>query len=949
MPFSSEYAAEDTDIGMKCLYQDPDILEQKCIVAAKGDVAPTKDPATTQLSTESARIIRQGNHFSNKTAQSVIASLPEGFFTPGFDPVALVPLEIASWGNGDLTEHFMTKIEDVDTDKDMILSSLADLIEANYSELMGCMRDVYDIDLDLSRAGMQVVSSRRKIAIANKALENGAMLIAVMHAKRERLALAAAMAKSLKSLMDVHRAMLNDVTIGALAKAAEGASSLLFSLQNDSYGQFQALFSLKDVVKKNVITVRQKTDRALLRICSRKFAAAEYADIIRAYLVLDYIGETLSVPLCLSEPSGLGYIGQGPGQGQSDENLFDTKGCMEGLAQRVLRFLREDIDACLHTSVVEFLYSSQHKREKAARDMDMQATFQPMALGDIMDLADAPLEQLYTLITPDLAAPCLVRLCEVMTDVVHTHYLISQWHLAPFSPKNEEPSFLHRCGIDLDEMTEQSNSPGKLKMNDSKYRNTSTANSTNGINKDKNINISQNIPGSGNNAEDSSTKNKGSSSNSSRFTSLMPTSFPPFLSNSNSNFTSTKSIGSSSVSPSTSSPNLQLNNHNTSGMINEKLKLKIVEEFSNSWNLGSTNRAVVCSDEVSAEASKKLLKLRGARLAVVYGRLSVDRSTLWGMISHALIGMLTAISLPASVPCEDYLSILWAVKTMVKLGGEFCGADSWHLINCLAVKSKAYFQHVHMESFQVLKLMIESESWQKVNVKLHEMGGVLNILKKNVIVPSRCKYSSNRKNKSNSILSSFLKHGNPFRATQNDEAGKEVEIEVEVEVEKDEVIVDLLNDHFVEEKEEENHDESGRGCRHGKVDNDSDDGEAFEFFMKKEIISLPRSHTTLSAAVVTQTGLNGLARYTGRYLQLMFLMPSTAPDIFSCLCQLYDYYLSAVYCGFVPLERQRALKGRSKQSAPAPDRQGDFEVRARFIRNETIRIKFSCFFSNYFL
>ena len=123
MPFSSEYAAEDTDIGMKCLYQDPDILEQKCIVAAKGDVAPTKDPATTQLSTESARIIRQGNHFSNKTAQSVIASLPEGFFTPGFDPVALVPLEIASWGNGDLTEHFMTKIEDVDTDKDMILRS----------------------------------------------------------------------------------------------------------------------------------------------------------------------------------------------------------------------------------------------------------------------------------------------------------------------------------------------------------------------------------------------------------------------------------------------------------------------------------------------------------------------------------------------------------------------------------------------------------------------------------------------------------------------------------------------------------------------------------------------------------------------------------------------------------------------------------------------------------
>ena len=369
-------------------------------------------------------------------------------------------------------------------------------------------------------------------------------------------------------------------------------------------------------------------------------------------------------------------------------------------------------------------------------------------------------------------------------------------------------------------------------------------------------------------------------------------------------------------------------------MINEKLKSKIVDEFSNSWNLGSTSRAVVCSDEVSAEASKKLLKLRGARLAVVYSRFSVDRSTLWNLISHALIGMLTAVSLPASVPCEDYLSILWAVKTMVKLGAEFCGADSWNLLNSLSMKSKAYFQHVHMESFQVLKLMLESESWQKVNVNLQEMGGVLNVLKKNIIVPSRCKYSSKRNYKSNSILISFLKHGNPFRATQNDEVEKEVEVEIEAE--KDEVVVDLLNNHFIEEKDEDQHqhqhqhqhqDGSGGGRKYGEIDNDNDDGEAFELFMKKEIISLPRSHTTLSAAVVTQTGLNGLARYTGRYLQLLSLMPSTAPDIFACLCQLYDYYLSAVYCGFVPLDRQRALQCRYKLSAPAPDKQRDFEVR----------------------
>ena len=123
----------------------------------------------------------------------------------------------------------------------------------------------------------------------------------------------------------------------------------------------------------------------------------------------------------------------------------------------MLRFLHEDIDACLHTSVVEFLYASQHKREKAAREMNMQRAFQPMNMGEIMDLADSPLVQLYTLVTPDLAAQCLVRSCELLADIAHTHHMITQWHLAPFDPRNEECSFLHRSACDVDEDEEDAN------------------------------------------------------------------------------------------------------------------------------------------------------------------------------------------------------------------------------------------------------------------------------------------------------------------------------------------------------------------------------------------------------------------------------------------------------------------------------------------------------------
>jgi hypothetical protein len=127
------------------------------------------------------------------------------------------------------------------------------------------------------------------------------------------------------------------------------------------------------------------------------------------------------------------------------------------LAQRVLRFLQEDIESCLHTSIVEFLYESQHKREIAAKEMDMKKYFSPMALGDIIDLADAPLSDLYSLVTPDLSAECFVRTAEFLVEVVHTHYLITQWHLSPFDPKNEDVEYLHRFGINLHEGEESSN------------------------------------------------------------------------------------------------------------------------------------------------------------------------------------------------------------------------------------------------------------------------------------------------------------------------------------------------------------------------------------------------------------------------------------------------------------------------------------------------------------
>jgi len=86
--------------------------------------------------------------------------------------------------------------------------------------------------------------------------------------------------------------------------------------------------------------------------------------------------------------------------------------------------------------------------------------------------------------------------------------------------------------------------------------------------------------------------------------------------------------------------------------------------------------------------------------------------------------------------------------------------------------------------------------------------------------------------------------------------------------------------------------------------------------------------STATAMVVTQSALNGLARYACRYLQLMNVMKDVSQDVFVGLQQLFDYYLCEVFLEFVSTEdRQRCLSRPVKSvHSPAPVQQKDFEA-----------------------
>jgi hypothetical protein len=95
----------------------------------------------------------------------------------------------------------------------------------------------------------------------------------------------------------------------------------------------------------------------------------------------------------------------------------------------------------LHTAVLEFIYASQHKKHKAAEEMAIAGAYSTMNMGEMVDLAELSLLELYNRITADMVAPCIVRSCELLADIVHTNYLITQWHRAPFDSRNDDPLF----------------------------------------------------------------------------------------------------------------------------------------------------------------------------------------------------------------------------------------------------------------------------------------------------------------------------------------------------------------------------------------------------------------------------------------------------------------------------------------------------------------------------
>jgi hypothetical protein len=422
--FVTDSLDNEVDESFRNLYPDPKSIEKRCTESVR-------DRSSLVLTPDIALRYRQqlSNELSfDRSFQEVIEQLPKDYYDVDFDPVVPHLQEISSWDDEDIIEKFMKKIEETDTDKDIIVAELTSMIDANYDDLMSCMRKIQEVSYELKDAATTVITARNSLANADSSLCNSALKIKALSVKKKKMSMTMDTVRNLKEIHFIQGQMLAYSNTGSVGDAAELALQLSSSLKDPVLGSFVAIRSVRHGFLSNMANLRAKNERILNRLCCRKFSTLEYENVLKSYIILDYISSGMS----------------------DDENGEEkvTLCFLDSLPKFVNHFQIQDVETCLRAAAAEHFYHSQQRKQRRGSESrssgSHNGTSSLLNIEDISDFDDIPLNILYKRISAEVIPQCIIRACELMVDILYTDYLIVQWHLSPFDEKNRNVDFLLR-------------------------------------------------------------------------------------------------------------------------------------------------------------------------------------------------------------------------------------------------------------------------------------------------------------------------------------------------------------------------------------------------------------------------------------------------------------------------------------------------------------------------
>lgn len=169
---------------------------------------------------------------------------------------------------------------------DAIQARLSREVMANYQSFVDGMRQLSEIDMDVSRASIHVSNSLRKMGNAKESLVSGTLGITYRRRRRERLAMAKHRAEWLRSIVSVADAVDKACNDNRFSEAVKIVTDAQSKLSDPTARSYAVVGAMKSRVDGALDSVCDRIDRSLEQQLV-KFDPAVYAAIVQAYRDLD--------------------------------------------------------------------------------------------------------------------------------------------------------------------------------------------------------------------------------------------------------------------------------------------------------------------------------------------------------------------------------------------------------------------------------------------------------------------------------------------------------------------------------------------------------------------------------------------------------------------------------------------------------------------------------------
>ncbi len=871
---------------------------------------PTEDTALTRFirraianNGEAAQI----SHLKNmewvcmpRSEEEILATLDKRFYEPDFDP-ALHMLESFPAHVEDFNAYVEKQLSEKDIAKEHIMAELATRVEANYHVLIEGMKNVQEVDLDLTATGIQTVECRRRLSVADRGVRDPFMHILRKRVRRETLQKVANVAKGAHGVLRLEREAKAAAAAGKYERAVAAATEAKLALDSDVLKNVNMMDGVDSSLDKLLPDLRLAVDKCLRRMCAGKggggssaaVLSTEYAWILRAYLTLDDHGIRLSSKPRSSVNANPLYV-----EGAEPEDSLAVgivpiaptvdRGGIPGLSERIQRFTAMELDYCIKVAIIAALLTAKPPAPSPTTTTAALASTATTVAASTASLAAKALRS--TGVSPTHAtssgpsrgltsgasqappqlqspAPAPVPVVVAPPDVVrdvHGRVIaykgrrLSAWAVQDLIrqlPAGTAVGVLGKVAEQVSEILHRyflivqwHRSPFDEKNKEEAFLHRAPEFSRQKSDVAGGLSDDEDEEGDDDEEEDGSVSKVG---------------------------------GKKKAAAKRSSPKVG----------NEDEDEEEEEEEEGFYSPSSRPQ----QDDSKLDAAEKawVLKerkkdLETARLAAVARGIKQARKQLWAPIERAVVALLGEEDLGV----EALVQVLATGELLVALGEEFGRNESSALKALIHVKCESLLEKTHKECFGVMRQMLDRETWYNVPISVEDLGGMTGVVNNHIrplswphmngwgrVVKERVTLAALAKGAAEagsspraalaSILCKFVAVGNPFLGSGKPPAVPDAAL----------VIFDPAATATT----------------------------ASLIPIASPAVRSPGGTTALPAIPkqpplwsITQAALNGFAKYAGRYLQLMHLYPSMALSTYTALLQLLDFYVYMVFAIFAP-------------------------------------------------